>query len=40
MKDYIPEAIKPGMISPFDSEKIFYLLEKQNKFVVKLNQKT
>ena len=35
--DFIPEAIKPGMINPMDSEKLSYIINQENKCCCKIN---
>ena len=39
MKEYFPEKVKPGMVSPLDSEKFQYILEQQKKYCCKINSK-
>ena len=35
--DFIPEAIKPGMVDPMDSEKLSYIINQENKCCCKIN---
>jgi len=39
MYDYIPEAVKPGMTPPMDSEKTLYILNQQNNCCCKIKSK-
>ena len=39
MNAFFPEAVKKGMISPLDSEKIQYIWDQQKKYCCKINSK-
>ena len=39
MNAFFPEAVKKGMISPLDSEKMQYILDQQKKYCCKINSK-